>query len=386
MTSSKYEVIRVIHDKIDKGEHVPRDLFKEITIRSNNEEFLNDFAEDQFKVLISGIFLKLDEFQDQLDLVKTISNVLLINEKLRSTNDPELIALINLLIPNLKEMLNIVSERQINSEDQYKDYLPIFRLFFILTHNKLIVYNLKESIIKISKKLLNFISLSSLDSINLNTIIIEILKIIFSYVHQVNDMAGLDSPFVLSFNKFQLIYSKSKNDTNFIIYDEILQHFGNILITISPEISRTYMINIFKFVKNQVFLVNKLINNPSLIKKHNIMTNSLVTLQVSIKIDSEDKVKEYINKELNLDELNSMNNFDPNFIMVLNDLKAALLEIEIMDGFSNLLSKSNQNSNENLPRFEDLTPEEQEKELDEMNEIFDKIERNGVFKIQTKDV
>ncbi|CAM9019604.1 unnamed protein product [Wickerhamomyces anomalus] len=184
--------------------------------------FLSKFPASKLDELII-IFTKLNTQHEQLIVISTICNVLLVNDDLRMNEPSEVLTK---SVPKLEFLLDYVSERDINSESQYNDFLPIFRLYYLLSYNPKLLPLLKESVYKISGKLLNFITLSTSDSKSLNKIIIEILKIIYSFVHQGEDSSGLDSVFVLSCNKFNLIYSKLNQTSDHTDYDEILQHFG----------------------------------------------------------------------------------------------------------------------------------------------------------------
>jgi hypothetical protein len=405
MSSDRYAIIDKIDGLISNNETVPRCLFETLRANAVDTEFLEKFDIIQVKKIISRIFLNLENLQDQLDVIRTVANILLVNENLRNTDDEEFISIVNASVPKWTEMLNQVSERRFNSESEYKDFLPIFRLFFLLTHNSIIIPNLKPSVVKISNKLLNFVTISSAESFNLNTIIIEILKIMYSFVHQVEITTGIDSPFVLSFNKFQLLYAKSIPSGP---YDEILQHFGNVLMAIDPEISTSYMLNTLKFSQNQVSLINRLIEFPNAASNLGVLTSSLLTLRVAINIDSENSgVKSYIKENLNIPKLDTLPLSDPNYPFVLNQLKGQLSDttkdfeksqqkvssplaefdrvLQDTVGTSKYVSESNRDDgNGSVPRFEDLSPEEQENELDKINEIFEKIEKNGMFKLQMK--
>lgn len=284
-----------------------------------------------------------------------------------------------------------------------------------MAHNNLLLPNLRSSVLKISGKLLNFVALSSSESSNLNIIIIEILNIIYVYIHQVKDMEGLDSSFVLSCNKFQMLYYKAKPSKE---YDDILTCFGNVLLDISTSISQHYSLNKLKFATNEVTYINRFIRSTPLTEFSSTPSSNLLTLCVLITIDYDDTgVKRYIKDNLDLETLSSLQSSCLNLPDSLNVLKTKLREessspltppLSIPQLISPTLTSENESNplesviktasnlknhhtvnvkkskRESLPRFEDLDPEEQDKEIEKMKDLLEKIEKNGLLKMKMK--
>ncbi|CCH42231.1 hypothetical protein BN7_1775 [Wickerhamomyces ciferrii] len=382
-----YEIINKINSSLDDSPSNDRSLLLEqLRTKSRDETFLKNFPSEQLDQLII-VYSKMSTLKDQLVIISTICNVLLLNDQFRNE---EASKILQKSVPRLEDILDYVSEREINSESQYNDFLPIFRLYYLLSYNSSLIPLIKSAILKISGKLLNFITLSGVETKSLNKIIIEILKIIYSFVHQGEDSSGIDSVFVLSCNKFNLLYNKSIQTSQ--DYDEILQHFGNILITISIEVAKNYMLNKKTFAQNEIKFLNKIsfgdvfgLNTP---------VSNLLTLDVLITMDhDENEVKNIVKNELNLDHLETLGSKDLNLSTILIELKKKL-EIESSFDFTKiqessfinnpgLSNSSNSSSNNKNDNFDELSNEEQEEELNKIADIFEKIEKNGILKIQT---
>lgn len=388
MTSDKkFDIISQINESIDKNtQDITDKLLKQLKIKSRDGTFLTNFPAEQLDELII-IFTKLSTQHEQLIIISTICNVLLVNTELRMDEPSQVLTS---SVPKLEFLLDYVSERDINTESQYNDFLPIFRLYYLLSYNIKLLPLLKDSIYKISGKLLNFVTLSTKDSSSLNKIIIEILKIIYSFVHQGEDSAGLDSVFVLSCNKFNLLYSKfvdSKRgeEDDHSDYDEILQHFGNILITISIDVSKNYMLNKKTFTTNEI----KYLNNLSLStdKSLNTPVSNLLTLDVLLTIESDEtEVKSLVKEHLNLDHLESLGSTDLNLSTVISEIRKKIDEPAF--DFSKLQHHNeaphDETQEQEKEKFEDLSNEEKEEELNKIADIFDRIEKNGMLKVQTR--
>ncbi|ODQ59303.1 hypothetical protein WICANDRAFT_79821 [Wickerhamomyces anomalus NRRL Y-366-8] len=379
----KYDLLIQIQNSINNNTKETTDeLLKQLKIKSRDELFLSKFPASKLDELII-IFTKLNTQHEQLIVISTICNVLLVNDDLRMNEPSEILTK---SVPKLEFLLDYVSERDINSESQYNDFLPIFRLYYLLSYNPKLLPLLKESVYKISGKLLNFITLSTSDSKSLNKIIIEILKIIYSFVHQGEDSSGLDSVFVLSCNKFNLIYSKLNQTSDHTDYDEILQHFGNILITISIEVSKHYMLNKKQFAINEINYLNGLSRNDQF--GLNTPTSNLLTLDVLLTIDTDDtEVKQILKEQLNLEHLETLGSEDMNLTAVVAEIRKKIDEQSF--DFSNVQKQHQedqirQDKEKQEDRFEDLSNEEKEEELNKIAEIFDRIEKNGMLKVQTR--
>lgn len=350
---------------------------KQLRLLARNPQWLSNFDKEPLERIVA-LLLKSEDRVVELDLVATLANILFMNANLR--NDPSPSDLLR-TIPKLYAMLDLVSERRFNSELQYQNFLPIFRLYFFLTQNKVILPALQQSVLKISGKLLNFVTLSSQDSSSLNNIIMEILKILYSDVHQLEDTTGIDSYYVLSCNKFNLLYAKLTDTSD--DYDQILEHFGNVLVAISTDISENYMLNKALFVRNQVKLLNKILSKPI----STSLVRYLLTLELLLQIDNgESGLEKYIKDNLNFDAFRSIHN-DPHLPVVLADLEhklhSSMALTQILENSTEYQHKAHsQPSGETRPRFEDLSEEEQDKEIQKMQDIFGKIEKNGVFNIQ----
>lgn len=395
---------------------------------SRNVDFLSHFDKPDVTKLITLISVSEQKnIDNQLILVSLLCNVLFINEDLRNDVNNE-IPYLNLL-PSLNILFEIVGEHEIFTEEQYKSYLPIFRLVFLLTFNKHLLLNLHDTVLKISGKLLNFISLCDVQTSALNKLIVEILKIKYSYIHQMEITEGLDSYFVLSCNKFNLLYKNSSSESQ--DYDEILHHFGNILVSIPTNVSKNYMLNKKTFAVNQVNYLNRLSSNNTSTNNNLIPVSNLLVLDILITIDEADTatptsekfefsslnftalngdnndygiVADFIRNNLNFESLSNLNIIDPNFKVTLHYLQNRLSSPTVL----NTVDDSNSNSKNELVQqiasadgvirkssdgsyaatdssaFDEMTEEEKEKEVDRINDIFDKIEKNGVFKIKTQ--
>ncbi|KAH3674414.1 hypothetical protein WICMUC_003251 [Wickerhamomyces mucosus] len=430
------------------NENIPNT--KLLRSRSKDIQLLNSITKQQFIQLLS-IFIKLNNLSNQFDLITTLSNILLINQELNQYNF-EINQALRKIIPTLYGLLDLISERKITSESEYLEFLPIFRLYFLLINNysknfnDFISIELKSSIKKISSKLLNFVTMSSLKSKNLNLIIIEILKILYSFIHLSSSssssslfhqsdsnykykvyhddfLSGIDSSFVLSCNKFNLLYSKminklnngltpsrssstssthsnisvssstssassfssastSINDLNFETYDQVLFYFGNVILAIPIEISQNYMLNKTKFTENLIYYTNKLIKNDdgNEIEIINRITSNLLTIDILLTIDEEKELKKIVKNQLNFKEFDKFKiPIDSHLKIVISELNKKILSISSNELENTLLEISNENIKQE--KFKPFTKEEEEKGLNEINEIFDKIEQNGILKI-----
>lgn len=380
--SDRYEIITELEmAQSSETPLAPRTASKFTQLRqlARDPQWLSEFDKSAFQRLVA-LLKQMSDSTAQLDVVATLANVLYLNPQLRNDED---ITTLTETIPILYNMLELVSERRFNSESEYQEFLPIFRLYFFLTQNMALLPALSASVLKISGKLLNFITLSSLESKSLNSIIVEILKILYSVVHQLDDTTGIDSYFVLSCNKFNLLYAKCQNVNEY--YDEILEHFGNVLMAISTDVSRNYMLNKKLFVKNQIRLMNRLFQQP----RRESLVPHLLTLNLLLQIDAgEGELEKEIKNHLNLHLLHTLDQTDPNFEIVLTDLERKLHSSadlsSVLQSASQYRHQSAADQGLNTPRFEDLSDSEQDQEINKMQTLFDKIEQNGVFNIKMK--
>ncbi|KAH3684779.1 hypothetical protein WICPIJ_004243 [Wickerhamomyces pijperi] len=459
---------------------------KGLRSQSRDVTILTGFSFSQFSKLLM-LFKLLDSPTNQLDVIVLLSNVMLMNTPI-STFSTELSERIRDAIPSLFDLLDTISERKIISEQEYSDFLPIFRFYFLLLNYSRESYDflqeLRPSIKKILGKLLNFIVMSSLKSKNLNLIIIEILKILYSFIHlsmtlqpQVaaedeedlvdsDFLSGIDSSFVLSCNKFNLLYRKiisphspsssqkssissprtsipsrssstssthssisnpsivtsvARSDSfsdelQFNSYDDILFHFGNVMLAIPTSISKNYMLNKVKFTENIIYYLNKYfllfnmnkdsMNEDDMISK---ATSNLLTVDVLLNIDEDNEIKSVIQENLNFSNFSSLSfqkspKYDnlkfviselskksqqnnPSTHEFLQDTLQKISELPSMDNNKNSQAQeSSDSSAATVSAGTDQTTHNQptEDEIDELNDLFEKIEKNGIFKISMK--
>lgn len=477
---SPYQTIEIILDQLQSEIDTKVENANTHLLRSQSRDIaiLSGFTRAQFLKVLS-LFRQLNSTSCQFDLIVTMSNVMLMNRQI-STFHNELCRSLRDTIPNLYKILDtIVSERKITSESEYSDYLPIFRFYFLILNysheNSQLLQDLRPSIKKISSKLLNFIAMSSLKSTNLNLIIIETLKILYSYVHlslmlEYKDLSeddstssefldGIDSSFVLGCNKFNLLYSKIilrrpstdsrdsasdlhrvsatsrsssmsstisnisfvsaasslsttdslSDELTFNTYDEILSHFGNVILVIPTSISKNYMLNKVLFTENIIYYLNKYFLDFSLSRRSigeddmiSKVTSNLLTMDILLSIDDEFEVKRMIHDNLSISDFyNLVSKKSPkydNLKVVISELAKKVQNKKPTDVFlketledisekSNLREEapSNPSVNVTLETGDEIQPNPKqsmtEEDLVEINELFDKIEKNGVFKI-----
>jgi hypothetical protein len=375
--TDRYQIITELEALVNSSDGTP-DKFNQLRHLARDSQWLTNFDKSALERLVR-IYLAVDDSSSQLAVVAALANILYKNPQLRNDDEPDAL---KLTIVKLYSMLDLVSERRFNSESQYHEFLPIFRLYFFLTQNRKLLPVLRDSILKIGGKLLNFVTLSSLESTSLNSVIVEILKILYSDVHQLEDTTGIDSYYVLSCNKFNLLYAKYDQTTK--DYDQILEHFGNVLMAISTDVSQNYMLNKLQFVRNQVRYLNKILQQELLTRS---IVPQILTLDLLLQIDAgESGLEKYIKENLNFDRLHALEHNDPHLPIVISELNHKLhnsVDLSAMlDATTQYQHQAAAQENGARPRFEDLTEEEQDNEIHKMQELFEKIEKNGVFNIK----
>ncbi|CDR42816.1 CYFA0S10e02630g1_1 [Cyberlindnera fabianii] len=365
--------------------HNASELFSELRTLSRDPSFLKAFDSDALDQVVS-IFTSLDstEVQPKTDTAAVLANVLCVNVPLRQKESTA--TRLRDVIPVLYDMFDLVHEHKITSETQYNQVFPIFRLFFFLAHIPSLVDELHLSALKISAKLLNFITMSTQDSQSLNAIIIEILKILYTLVHQVGNTEGLDSSYVLSCNKFNLSYAKQTQTCT--QYDEILVHFSNVLLVINPEYSRNYMLNKISFTRNLVCLITKQLEQGTYTTTRTSPVPALLALDLLMSIDNKESgIEQLIASNLDMKRLNQLAQSgsiqDPHLPVVLAGLNEKISSTTLEEKLSSATDYK-ASTEAAIPRFEDLSEREQDEEIAKMKELLEKIEKNGVFKLQMK--
>ncbi|CAM9019607.1 unnamed protein product [Wickerhamomyces anomalus] len=120
----------------------------------------------------------------------------------------------------------------------------------------------------------------------------------------------------------------------------------------------------------------------------NTPTSNLLTLDVLLTIDTDDtEVKQILKEQLNLEHLETLGSEDMNLTAVVAEIRKKIDEQSF--DFSNVQKQHQedqirQDKEKQEDRFEDLSNEEKEEELNKIAEIFDRIEKNGMLKVQTR--